>query len=167
LGYRNTRFQGGSRHELVAIGNLASVVDNDDRHGTVLFTVSDLGLQTCQSGFILAKRGCVVVPTGHAPQNDGTTALLWAVRYDDLGTEDLEPSSRDPYRGPARHCRASVDPIAGFLRTGDHAGERASGLSTWLAAPLPDAAPVAVRMDLEGEHGTLHVHLARATPTAP
>jgi hypothetical protein len=89
------------------------------------------------------------------------------LRYDDLGTENLEPSSRDPYRGPARHCRASVEPIAGFLRTGEHAGERASGISTWLAAPLPDATPVAVRIDLEGEHGTLHVHLARATPAAP
>lgn len=89
------------------------------------------------------------------------------LRYDDLGTEDLEPSSRDPYRGQARHCRASIDPIAGFLRTGEHAGERASELSTWLAAPLPDAEPVAVRMDLAGEHGTLHVHLAHATPAAP
>ena len=25
----------------------------------------------------------------NAPQNDGTTALLWAVRYDDLDTADL------------------------------------------------------------------------------
>jgi len=85
------------------------------------------------------------------------------LRYDDLGTAELPPSSRDPYRGSARHCRAQIEPIAGFLRTGERAGERATELSTWLAPPLPGAPPVAVRMDLEGTRGTLHVHLARAT----
>lgn len=87
------------------------------------------------------------------------------LQYDDLGTDELEPSVWDEYRGSARHCRAAVDPIAGFLRTGDHAGERATEVSAWLAAPLPGAAPVTVRMDLAGDRGTLHVHLARATVT--
>ena len=86
------------------------------------------------------------------------------LRYEDLGTAQLPPSRRDPYRGPARHCRATIDPIAGFLRTGEHAGERATELDAWLAPPLDGAEPVTVRMDVEGARGTLHAHLARATP---
>jgi hypothetical protein len=89
------------------------------------------------------------------------------LRYEDLGEADLPPSRRDPYRGPARLCRATIEPIAGFLRTGDHAGERATELSAWLAPPLAGAEPVVVRIDLEGTRGTLHAHLARATPAAP
>jgi hypothetical protein len=88
------------------------------------------------------------------------------LRYTDLGTDELEPSRHDPYRGPARHCRATIEPIAGFLRTGEHAGERATELSTWFAPPLDGAEPVTVRMDVEGSRGTLHAHLARVTPLA-
>jgi len=85
------------------------------------------------------------------------------LRYEDLGMAELPPSGRDAFSGSARHCRATVDPIAGFLRTGDHAGERATELSVWLAAPVPGATPTTVRMDVVGTHGTLHVHLGRAT----
>jgi hypothetical protein len=84
------------------------------------------------------------------------------LRYEDLGLVDLEPSSRDPYRGPARHCRATVDPVAGFVRSGEGSGERATEMSVWLAPPFPGANPVAVRIDLIGTRGTLHLHLARA-----
>ena len=82
--------------------------------------------------------------------------------YEDLGMTEIGPSRRDPYRGPARLCRASVRSIAGFLRTGDRAGERATEIRTWLAPPLAGAAPVAVRIDLSGMRGTLHAHLASA-----
>jgi len=82
--------------------------------------------------------------------------------YEDLGMTEMETSRRDPYHGPARLCRASVRSIAGFLRTGDRAGERASEIRTWLAAPFAGAAPVAVRIDLAGTRGTLHAHLASA-----
>jgi len=82
--------------------------------------------------------------------------------YEDLGPTELAPSRRDPYRGPARLCRATVRSIAGFLRTGDRAGERATEIRTWVAPPFPGAAPVTVRMDLSGTRGTLHVHLASA-----
>ena len=85
---------------------------------------------------------------------------LW---YEDLGMAELPPSRRDPFAGSARHCRATVHPIAGFLRTGDRAGERATELSAWLAPPVPGASPVTLRMDVTGTRGTLHVHLARAT----
>jgi Protein of unknown function (DUF3108) len=87
------------------------------------------------------------------------------LRYEDLGSVDLEPSSRDSYRGPARHCRATVEPVAGFLRSGEGSGERATRMSVWLAPPFPGANPVAVRIDLESTRGTLHLHLARATLT--
>jgi hypothetical protein len=85
------------------------------------------------------------------------------LRYMDLGTSKLEPSRHDPYRGEARLCRATVEPIAGFLPAGEHATE----LSTWIAPPADGARPVAVRMDLTGPHGTLHVHLARVGTEAP
>jgi hypothetical protein len=86
------------------------------------------------------------------------------LRYDDLGTSDLAPSSRDPYQGSARHCVATVDPIAGFLRTGDRAGERATRLSAWLAPPLAGAMAVTVRMEIESTRGGLAIHLAHAAP---
>jgi hypothetical protein len=82
--------------------------------------------------------------------------------YEDLGMTEIGPSRRDPYRGAARLCRASVRSIAGFLRTGDRAGERATEIRTWLAPPFAGAAPVAVRIDLSGTRGTLHAHLASA-----
>lgn len=98
----------------------------------------------------------------------GTIAVFDGLRrydldYDDRGTVELEPSTLDDYQGSAHECRATVRSMAGFLRTGEHAGERATEIETWLASPLPGAAPVAVRMDLVGSHGTLHVHLRRAT----
>jgi hypothetical protein len=82
--------------------------------------------------------------------------------YEDLGMSEIGPSRRDPYRGPARLCRASVRSIAGFLRTGDRAGERATEIRTWLAPPFPGAPPVAVRIELSGTRGTLRAHLASA-----
>jgi hypothetical protein len=89
------------------------------------------------------------------------------LRYDDLGVRELEPSRHDSYRGSARLCQASVDPIAGFLRSGARAGERATEVSAWLAPAVAGAAPVAVRIDLSGARGTLHAYLAEVTPDAP
>ena len=99
--------------------------------------------------------------TGTVPIFDGLRR--YDLRYEDLGPAELPRSGRDPYYGPARLCRATVHSIAGFLRTGDRAGERATEVSTWLAPPLPGAAPVAVRIVVRGTRGTLNVHLARAS----
>jgi hypothetical protein len=85
------------------------------------------------------------------------------LRYEDLGLVELEPSSRDSYRGPARYCRATVEPVAGFLQSGEGSGDRATEMSVWLAPPVPGSTPVAVRIDLVSTRGTLHLHLARAT----
>jgi uncharacterized protein DUF3108 len=97
---------------------------------------------------------------GTVPVFDGLRR--YDLAYEDLGAVELEPSRRDAYRGPARHCRATVAAIAGFLRTGDRAGERATDVSAWLAPPLPGASPVAVRIEVVGTRGTLRAHLAHA-----
>ncbi len=94
----------------------------------------------------------------------GTIAIFdglrrYDVRCDDLGTADLPPSRHDRYRGPARHCHAAIDVIAGELRSGESAE-----LSAWLAPPVEGADPVTVRLDLESAIATLHVHLARVEP---
>jgi hypothetical protein len=102
---------------------------------------------------------------GTVPIFDGLRR--YDLHYGDLGMTMIPPSRRDPYEGPARHCRATVQSIAGFLLTGDRAGERATELSAWLAPPVPGAGPVAVRIEVRGTRGTLNAHLARATPTGP
>jgi hypothetical protein len=102
---------------------------------------------------------------GTVPVFDGLRR--YDLHYADLGTTALPPSRRDPYEGAARLCRATVHSIAGFLLTGDRAGERATELSAWLAPPVPGASPVAVRIEVTGSRGTLHAHLARATPAGP
>lgn len=89
------------------------------------------------------------------------------LHYDDLGTAELEPSRRDAYRGEARHCRATIEPVAGFLGSERDGRERATELSAWLAPPMPGATPVAVRIDLTGTRGMLHAHLARAVAGTP
>jgi hypothetical protein len=102
---------------------------------------------------------------GTVPIFDGLRR--YDLHYADLGMTTIPPSGRDPYQGPVRHCRASVHSIAGFLRTGDRAGERATELSAWLAPPVPGAAPVAVRIEVSGTSGRLHAHLTSASPAGP
>jgi hypothetical protein len=102
---------------------------------------------------------------GTVPVFDGLRRF--DLHYADLGTTALPPSRRDPYEGTARLCRATVHSIAGFLLTGDRAGERATEVSAWFAPPVPGASPVAVRIEVSGTLGTLHAHLARATPAVP
>jgi hypothetical protein len=127
-------------------------VSNDLRQGTVdPITASAVVAQR-----LAATGSCA----GIVPIFDGLRR--YDLVYEDLGMTEIGPSRRDPYRGPARLCRASVRSIAGFLRTGDRAGERATEIRTWLAPPFAGAAPVAVRIDLSGTRGTLHVHLASA-----
>jgi uncharacterized protein DUF3108 len=89
------------------------------------------------------------------------------LRYDDLGVRPLEPSRHDAYRGEAHLCRAAVDPIAGFLHSGERAGERATELSAWLAPAAAGALPVAVRIDLSGTWGTFHAYLSDEPRDAP
>jgi hypothetical protein len=115
------------------------------------------------AGALVARRlAATGTCAGTVPVFDGLRR--YDLRYEDLGVAELERSSRDSYRGSARLCRATVDAIAGFLRSGEHANEHATELSAWLAPPVPGASPEAVRLELSGPRGTLRVHLARATP---
>jgi hypothetical protein len=127
------------------------------RHGTV---------DPLTAGAVVAQRLATTGScAGTVPVFDGLRRF--DLRYEDLGMVELEPSRHDPYHGSARHCRATVEPIAGFLRSGERAGERATDLSAWLAPPLPGASPVAVRIEVAGTHGTLRAHLTRAQPGTP
>jgi hypothetical protein len=138
----------------------------DGERDDVPIALRDGTLDPVRASAALARRLAATGScAGTVPIFDGLRR--YDLRYEDLGTAVLAPSRRDPYRGLARHCRATIDPIAGFLRTGERAGERATELSAWLAPPFEGARPVVVRIDLAGTHGTLHAHLARATPAGP
>ncbi|HZR81240.1 MAG TPA: DUF3108 domain-containing protein [Candidatus Binatia bacterium] len=115
------------------------------------------------------------VSLSHELERTGTCAVTrrvfdgvrrYDLQYEDLGMVELEPASGDGFGGPARLCKASVRPIGGFLVSGEGAGEAPHGVSAWLGPPLPGAAPVPLRLDLEGARGTLHAYLQRAEPTA-
>jgi hypothetical protein len=90
------------------------------------------------------------------------------LRYEDLGVVELEPSGDERFGGATRLCRASVQPIGGFLETGEGAGEAPQSIIAWLASPMPGTAPVPLRLDLTGTRGTLSAYLQRAeTAAAP
>ena len=142
-------------------GDVDGVLSDGER-GEVPDDLRDGTVDPITAGAAVAQRlGATGTCAGVVRVFDGLRR--YDLRYEDLGMTELAPSSRDGFTGSARHCRATVQPIAGFLRTGEHAGERATELSAWLASPAPGAAPVTLRMDLIGTGGTLHVHLARAT----
>jgi len=134
----------------------------DDARDDVPMALREGTLDPVSASAALAER---LATTGSCA---GTVAVFdglrrYDLRYTDLGPATMEPSRHEPYRGAARLCRATVEPIAGFLPAGEHATE----ISTWLAPPAEGARPVAVRMDLTGPHGTLHVHLASVGTATP
>ena len=90
-------------------------------------------------------------------------------RYDmqltDLGDADTPASRYTVYSGRARHCRASIHPLAGFWRSQEaHQDERPSQIDFWLAAPRDGLIAVPVYLELSAPRGTLSIHLAGATP---
>ena len=145
-------------------GEVTGVLTDGERDD-VPVALRDGTLDPLSASAALARRlAATGTCTGTVPVFDGLRR--YDLRYEDLGTAELAPSRHDSYRGAAHHCRATIEPIAGFLRTGEHAGERATEISAWIAPPLEGADPVTVRMDVEGSRGTLHAHLARVTPNA-
>jgi hypothetical protein len=83
------------------------------------------------------------------------------LHYEDLGTADLEKSD-EGYGGPTRLCKASVQPIGGFITAGEGAGEAPQAILAWLAPPMPGAAPVPLRLDMSSSRGTLSAYLQKA-----
>jgi hypothetical protein len=164
----------GSRRQLIDLtyrdtGAVYGQVDgmlSDGERGDVPGWLRDGTVDPITASALSARRlAATGTCAGTVPVFDGLRR--YDLHYADHGTAALPPSRRDPYTGTARHCRATVHSIAGFLLTGDRAGERATELSAWLAPPVPGASPVAVRIDVTGTRGTLHAHLTRAAAVAP
>jgi hypothetical protein len=94
------------------------------------------------------------------------------VVYQDMGDTELESSSYDSYAGRARECRSVLKPIAGFWKPKDAQHDKAdkadavTSITAWLMPPQPGFEPVPVRMSVEGERGTLTIHLTKASGTA-
>jgi hypothetical protein len=89
-------------------------------------------------------------------------------RYDltltDLGDADTPASRHTLYSGRARHCRATIQPLAGFWRSEPRHDERPTQVDAWIAAPRPGVLPVPVYLELSAPRGTLAIHLAAAEP---
>jgi hypothetical protein len=89
-------------------------------------------------------------------------------RYDlqlnDLGDAETPPSRHTRYGGRARHCRAVVQPLAGFWRSEPRHDERPTHVDFWIAAPRPDVLPVPVYLEVSAPRGTLAVHLSGLEP---
>lgn len=85
-------------------------------------------------------------------------------RYDlvlsDLGETATPPSRHTRYAGRARHCRALIQPLAGFWRSEPRHDERPTQVDYWIASPRPDVIAVPVYLELSAPRGTLAVHLS-------
>jgi Protein of unknown function (DUF3108) len=89
-------------------------------------------------------------------------------RYDlvlrDLGESATPPSRHTLYAGRARHCRALIQPLAGFWRSEPRHDERPTQVDYWIASPRPDLIAVPVYLELSAPRGTLAVHLSAVEP---
>jgi Protein of unknown function (DUF3108) len=88
--------------------------------------------------------------------------LRYDVSYEDLGMTELEPSRHRAYTGPARLCRSTMDPIAGFDQAARQDWRRVV-TRTWIAPPVTGAAPVPVQIEMSGKAGTILFYLRTAT----
>jgi hypothetical protein len=79
--------------------------------------------------------------------------------YQDLGEQELEPSSRDAYRGRARACRSYIRPIAGFWKSKDEQTQALTEVTAWLMPVRPGLDAVPVRLEVHGPRGVLQIHL--------
>lgn len=89
-------------------------------------------------------------------------------RYDlvlsDLGETTTPPSRHTRYAGRSRHCRALIQPLAGFWRSEPRHDERPTQVDYWVASPRPDLIAVPVYLELSAPRGTLAVHLSAVEP---
>jgi hypothetical protein len=72
------------------------------------------------------------------------------------------PSRRGIYRGPARRCRALIEPHAGFWHSAPHESEAPVRLEFWIASPAAGLPAAPVYLELTGARGTLAVVLRQA-----
>jgi hypothetical protein len=87
------------------------------------------------------------------------------------GPDTVPASSRSQYAGPALRCDAVGQQTGGFLRDGDAEEQRRPKRGTaWIAKPLADAPPVAVRMVFETRwfgDATLYLTGVRTVAASP
>jgi hypothetical protein len=88
------------------------------------------------------------------------------LRYEDLGTVELEPSERRMYSGPAHLCRSTLSAIAGFRPRARYGGDSLV-TRTWFAPPRVGAAPTPVEIEMTGKAGTLRIYLRDVVAAAP
>ena len=90
-------------------------------------------------------------------------------RYDlvftDQGERTLQPTRYSVFSGPARLCHVRQERIGGFL-VSDSGSDGGLESALWIAAPLPGAPPVPVRLELDTRWGWITLHLDEATTEA-
>lgn len=101
-------------------------------------------------------------------------------RYDmmlrDSGLRAVAPSRYSIYAGPARECRVTYQPVAGYNRRPNSSswlrsdGQRDGGpperppVDLWIAPLVPDAPPLPVRVETDSAFGGVVIHLTGITP---
>ncbi len=97
---------------------------------------------------------------------DGRRVVDIAART--VGREELEPSARSSFAGPALRCDFEGRLLAGFLRDADRAAlSRPQHGSAWFAAAVPGEPPIPVRISFETRwFGPATMYLTGAGPEA-
>ncbi len=125
------------------------VPPNDEEREPVPPELQARSIDTLSALALLMRR---VARTGRceaeATTFDGRRALDVASRT--VGEEQLEPSGRSSYTGPALRCDFEFRLLAGFPSDGDRAElARPQHGSAWLAQAVPGAPPIPVRISFE------------------
>lgn len=101
-------------------------------------------------------------------ERDGTCSGTYPVfdgrrRYDvtlqDAGVRQFKSSTYSVFAGEARGCQFEVIPKGGFRQEKTYEIEDPSDLVVWVAAPIPGARPVPVRMQVNTPFGFAELHL--------
>jgi hypothetical protein len=91
-------------------------------------------------------------------------------RYDlqisDLGDSDTPSARHALYSGRARHCRAAIQPLAGFWRGSSTDFQPPTQIDCWIAAPRPGFSAVPVYLELSAPRGTFSIALSAAELTS-
>ena len=87
-------------------------------------------------------------------------------RYDlqifDLGDADTPSARHALYSGRAHHCRAAIQPLAGFWRASSTDYQPPTQIDCWIAPPRPGFMAVPVYLELSAPRGTFSIALSAA-----
>jgi hypothetical protein len=134
--------------------------ENDWRDG-VPAEMQQTTIDPLTAGLAVMASNC----SGRLPVFDGRR------RYDleltDLGEAEVESSSYHLYSGGARRCRAEVKALGGFWREDPRHSEKPTTLDYWIAPPRGDLPPLPVYLEINGQRGTLSIHLTAIEGSEP